>query len=103
MNGSMVRLAGDAAWLRRALAAVTYAPPSSVGMDGVRVIVATARALRVRVGDVHIKAAASSDLTVSHEGDVHGVARGHDGNAASTPVGGAGALNVSVEASRRYF
>ena len=77
VNGSMVRLAGDAARLRRALAAVTYAPPSSVGMDGVRVIVRDGEGrCASAAADVHIKAAASSPDRFARGRRVHGTARG---------------------------
>ena len=101
VNGSQVRLAGDAARLRRALAAVTYAPPSSVGMDGVRVIVRDGEGRCASASaDVHIKAAASSDLTVVHEGDVFmELLEDTTGTLPPLQMEGAGALNVSVEAS----
>ena len=75
--------------------------PSSVGMDGVRVIVRDGEGrCASAAADVHIKAAASSSLTVSHEGDVFmELLEDSTGTLPPLQIGGPGALNVSVEAS----
>ena len=70
-------------------------------MDGVRVIVRDGEGRCASASaDVHIKAAASSDLTVVHEGDVFmELLEDTTGTLPPLQIGGAGALNVSVEAS----